>query len=817
LAPSDQPTLEPTHQPTDVPTLQPSDQPTFAPTPPGFPTEAPSSNAPTKEPTVFVVVVGNAPTEKPTKSPTTFVKVAKSGGGDNNSAASIPVLVGIIIASLLFCLLCVSAVIWRRERDQKKDCEDVISNPAHNLMGAYNFDNKTMGAVHTEVPLAALTKRGDRLWEDFRRVVSFDHQYFGNDLLALDDKQLQDAYAILAVACPTESFFGPLRQVGARFCAQEITDPDKDEAILDDLVDFLAKAMPDVLMERAIDVLAMGGDASDMFDGYAPEKNPFLYDRGGCREMVYDAAHRELIEIDPVYCESSHLQPDSPYGLAGSGGPADYGRAGNFADGDVYAMADSSMEGNVYARAHGANGGGNYDMARGGKAAADYEMARAVHGANYDVATMGGAHAHYDVGTNVGAHAVYETAAAGGIDTPYGMAGGDVNATYGMAGKTNVVYEVAGAAMGETDDADYGLADRGGDFGNEPHYALGGGGGLADDERDYEAATGAIRPASYETAGGAAPHAKYDTAADGQAAINPAAYETGSGSAVGANYDVAQAGSVLTPAAYETGSGAAVGATYDVAQNGSVITPAAYDASGAAVGATYDVAEAGGGVIIPAEYEAGNGAAAARPTAKYEVASGAGADGGINPATYTAGATYDEASGVITPAAYEAGATYDEANGVSVITPATYEPGDDATPASYDAAVATATVRPAKYDAAAAAATAAIVSPAKYDAAAASAHNYEMGKSATVTSVDMQAMSADFGDIEADLKRDYELGQMEPDAASVLPEGYVETEQSAPAADESAMADALAFIQQEKTRSEADLASDQGSDADLDE
>lgn len=80
------------------------------------------------------------------------------------------------------------------------------------------------------------------------------------------------------MSCPPRSFFGHLRSVGDRFTQQEV---DLDETI-DDVVDFLFGAMPDVLMERAIDLCAMHNLASTDEDLYAnvddtvPSNNPFF-------------------------------------------------------------------------------------------------------------------------------------------------------------------------------------------------------------------------------------------------------------------------------------------------------------------------------------------------------------------------------------------------------------------------------------------------------------------------------------------------------------------------------------------------------------
>ena len=53
-------------------------------------------------------------------------------------------------------------------------------------------DTAITRVANPDITPAELTLRGDRLWIDFRRCVSFDLTYFGNTLLALGDEQLED-------------------------------------------------------------------------------------------------------------------------------------------------------------------------------------------------------------------------------------------------------------------------------------------------------------------------------------------------------------------------------------------------------------------------------------------------------------------------------------------------------------------------------------------------------------------------------------------------------------------------------------------------
>jgi hypothetical protein len=563
------------------------------------------TDVPTDSPTVAPTPKATSP--PPTKQPTKELVTAKSGGGDNNSSASIPILVGIIIAALLLCVLFAMAVVARRERKKRKDNVDdiVIPNPAAFTLTRHDMPRpaaaKMAQSAVVVAPVAALTKRGDRLWADFRRVVSFDHQYFGNDLLALDDKQLQDAYAILAVTCPTDSFFGPLREVGERFKAQVITDADEDDAILDDLVDFLANAMPDVLMERAIDVCALGSDG----DLDTPTRNQFFYNRAGCNGLLDEAAERYVHQADPLYYE-----PDDPR--------------------DEYTSIDDDAA---------------YFMAKGKSGAAEYTVAGAQRGGGDDggYALADGATEQQQLASD------YDTATQCGAGATYDVAAGARRPTDGR--NTDVVYEAAGSSEGpamyavssgfEADETEYGLAGRGGgDFGGEPTYALGSQGG---DDPTYETASGTLlRPRSakpqqldpiYDVGSGAGPESDiavnawsgddqeeptyalggqgddderlYETASGtllrprtNVGVIQPVAYEAAAREAgSGAAYAEAASGGEITPAEYHAG------ATYDEANAVSVITPATY-ASHPTTAAQYDEAAAAAAVTKPVNYDA---------------------------------------------------------------------------------------------------------------------------------------------------------------------------------------------------------------------
>ena len=104
----------------------------------------------------------------------------------------------------------------------------------------------------------AAQAKGDRLWMAYRRCAAFDYLYLGNDLMRLSDTELHDVFAVLGITRPPDILLAPLITVGARFRVTEVSaTPDDDDAQLEDVVDFLFSAFPDVLVERAIDCLAL--------------------------------------------------------------------------------------------------------------------------------------------------------------------------------------------------------------------------------------------------------------------------------------------------------------------------------------------------------------------------------------------------------------------------------------------------------------------------------------------------------------------------------------------------------------------------------
>jgi len=388
------------------------------------------------------------------------------------------------VAALLAVLLVALLV----KTTQKRDAEDLsdglnpvyMTSKSHTQFSLAPATGVAIANVADPgVAPAALTKRGDRLWAEFRRCIAFDYMYFGNKILALDDGALEDVYAILAVTCPTRSFFDPLRGVGQRFLKQH-ADSDSSDIVLDDVVDFIEKALPDVLVERAIDMCALiassrqnpdtaAADFSDMFDDYVPEENIYLAPSlgGSWRGLSSDAAHRELHQVDPLYYEPDELtdRKEDEYAAV-----CEYATAGQVGFDAIYDQGSSSDPHAIYDTASGPQGyvqndlyDNNTDPTYGVATAASgddpmYSLGSFVDNNEDIYGIASGAESAVENSTNLAPNdALYSTASPGEstVDPTYGLATGSpvqtADGTYGVGGDVAVYDNGVGLATGPSE------------------------------------------------------------------------------------------------------------------------------------------------------------------------------------------------------------------------------------------------------------------------------------------------------------------------------------------------------------------------------
>lgn len=426
---------------------------------------------------------------------------------DTQAASGTPtsVISAAAVAGVMAVVLLLVAARYKRTRE-KIDGHDIMledANP-HLLSPAVAPSNsaamgRLMPFAAGEKSCAELTARGDRLWKDFRRCTAFDHMYFGNNLFALSDTALEDVYAILAVPCPRRDHFGTLRAVASRFAQQSASQ----DGVIDDTVDFIVNAMPDVLVERALDMFATADDPPTDFyeaiDEYLAGNNPFFSGPAGQRGLAAAAASRELRVVEPLYYEvnttdeyslissdqtyeaaypMAGVQEDSEYQVAGAqeesayslahgaaaeGAESPYamGAAGSGAD-NVYSVGTAEEDTYAMATSPDASNGAAVDATYASASAADPVYGMASPGAGVAAAAV---EATYDTANAVGAaEAVY--AAASPTEATYAMANGEqraaavVEATYAMGSAGEPIY-----AVGSGEEATYELSSPGKDDG----------------------------------------------------------------------------------------------------------------------------------------------------------------------------------------------------------------------------------------------------------------------------------------------------------------------------------------------------------------
>jgi len=289
---------------------------------------------------------------------------------ENEASVSSSMVGAVIVAGILTVVLLALFVKYQRDKPKRDstDLDRLVSGTSISPMSTLGKSDSGDANIY---PIAGVLVPGmhgnsedpavgDRLWSDFRRGIAFDHVYFGNQLMQLGDAALEDVYAILDMKCPPRSFFGHLRSVGDRFLHKDMSLRDSS---LDDVVDFLCRTMPDVMVERAIDMCALKKDMRDsefdeaiydLIDDFVPSQNPYLQYDGIGFGLQKDAAFRDLNRVDPIYFEAEDE--------ADNGASSEYAFARAIEGDPVYGVALSGLG----ARKHTDWGGDtSYDTASG--------------------------------------------------------------------------------------------------------------------------------------------------------------------------------------------------------------------------------------------------------------------------------------------------------------------------------------------------------------------------------------------------------------------------------------------------------------------
>jgi hypothetical protein len=510
---------------------------------------------------------------------------AESAASAESSTAAVSsgVLAAVVVAALLAVVLVAMFVKTRPKKDQT---DLPLANDGMNSMYLTSQSHTSFGSgaatgaaiakvAEPAVAPAIAAKWGDRLWSEFRRCIAFDRLYFGNKLLALDDAALEDVYAILAVTCPVRRVFGQLRVVGDRFASKKINKNQINDMVLDDIVDFIEKAMPDVLVERAIDMCAQIESAKrnaataeedfyEFIDDYVPEQNMYLAPNGSCMGLRPDAADRELHQVDPLYFEPEEVEYDGAAGESTYSDICQYALGRQEAHGADYALgnADGSGYGVVGEEA----GHAIYDMGGDTAHGETYDTANLVQEEAYDRANQRSMSDElYDAATDnasFGGEPVYSVGSMAD-DGTYGMASGSESQVIHPTSVGAPTYDAASPA----DEPTYGIADDVAPPADEPTYGIAAGGMEMERDNDtYDIAqaegpvydSGAMQDGEYDNT----PALRREDATllrDDDVAMNPSEYDLGSDTLTATNpaiYDYGAAGEDATydgPADYDFG------------------------------------------------------------------------------------------------------------------------------------------------------------------------------------------------------------------------------------------------------------------------
>eukprot|EP00041_Stephanoeca_diplocostata_P034043 m.1141963 g.1141963 ORF g.1141963 m.1141963 type:complete len:1660 (+) comp24452_c1_seq1:322-5301(+) len=358
-------------------------------------------------------------------------------GGGNDTGTAVGVGLGLLFL-LLLCLLLAFFMV-RRRRDEEKDGGEVSSE-----LGNNSSVNPLHGNDLSLVAAPPVTKANAVCDKTFNRVVAYDHMYHGNPALTINDESIRTVYKLLQLEPPPLGDIPSKRRATRSFLDQTVAAPRDVDAVIAEAVEFKARAMPDVLVDRAIDAFLLGkkSTSKDMQQLWKQvehaETNPALastsdvnfpprvpltpltdYERAQQRnpQPVYDksgamkggladyfaAALRgeDTTAAAPVYEDAGKQQPtrgSNPYDTSGNGACNDpeYGVA-NGADGNRseadYDAAGLRPRTNSYDAAmmldiNTSHEEPDYQMASGRNVAqqqrelADYDVASAVRGGN---------------------------------------------------------------------------------------------------------------------------------------------------------------------------------------------------------------------------------------------------------------------------------------------------------------------------------------------------------------------------------------------------------------------------------------------------
>ena len=199
--------------------------------------------------------------------------VEKTAGGDEGKISAL-----FLLLLLLFLL---GGFIYRR--NDRADEHELTKGDDH--LSALNPIHDGHGPGFGDLEMQMLGADSLRQGSDdtFNRVVSYDMMYHGNEPLKLSNNDLGMVYSLLELKAPDPDAMQGMRLKTRNFLDEKVDGPQPTvDDIIADAVEFLARALPDVLVDRAIDCFAFSRNPSDkellagLTNEYFAAANPFL-------------------------------------------------------------------------------------------------------------------------------------------------------------------------------------------------------------------------------------------------------------------------------------------------------------------------------------------------------------------------------------------------------------------------------------------------------------------------------------------------------------------------------------------------------------
>ena len=551
---------------------------------------APTSSAPTS----------SAPTASPTDGRGVDLTESSSDSDTSSDLSWWPALLVLLLLALLLAFLLLRNRPQPREKGEDAALAGEGLNPlfSEQMLADGAASAALLGPYLTgDEPLYALAHSDNALYDTFRRCIAFDHMYYGNKPLELDNDALNDVYNVLAATPPPPSAFVPLRDLTQRFLDTEIDPQAPNENVENDVMKFIWDAAADDLMERAIDALGT-------YDKHAAEP---VYELGGSNDTATDALQQCMDALSELYIpENNHFlvavegnsllrqlpnsHTDPTYDM-GSG-------ADRFAELNAYSLAADNagpVEYNVANFSAANNAPVDYNVANFSAAMSEY----AVSDPNVENAYQLASGPDPDAGSRESAVYAMATGAASGnvpvsgpADTVYDL-GGKSGQIQQMGRKQEAVYDLGGTSGGGVSrrpNSSYAEAvyDLGGPQAArmslvlEPVYDMGGTTSTTDDSpRSSFDRLPALYEQSSATAGSPLSPAVYDqaeAASTAAAPIVPALYDQAEAASTAAAtmYDEAHDGT-LVPQVYEPGQQLPLAVEYDAAAATDTLVPQVYE------------------------------------------------------------------------------------------------------------------------------------------------------------------------------------------------------------------------------------------------